>query len=79
MARAAIDRFTDGMFALDHQKAEAYLMDSCESDTPNAKPWIGIAAELLPHGYSHQVDNLSGVSIRLHGAPFNGSRTYLIP
>jgi len=77
VARAAIDRFVDGIFALDHERAEAFLIDSCENDAPWVQPWAGVKSELLPHGYSHDIDNLSGVTLRLHGAPFNG-QTYVV-
>ncbi len=88
-ARARIDIETDGVFALDHAKRHAVLMETFDALMPDTKPFNGIRAELEPFAESHVLNSLgllpyqrrslrSDLKLRLHGAPFNGRVAYKV-
>lgn len=75
-ARARLTLATDGLFALDHLRHEAFLMDECDCTAPNRPPWRGIAAELQPMT-ADAADHVHK-SLKLIPPPFNGC-IYTVP
>jgi hypothetical protein len=48
VARARVNRLTDGLFALDHDRHEATLMDTIPREVARMPPFQGIHSELQP-------------------------------
>lgn len=69
VARARVNRITDGIFALDHLQHTATLTDTCDDTVPNLPPWDGIHAELEPFSETFVLDGLDMVPYRRKRQP----------
>jgi len=87
IARARLNRIVDGLFALDHIRHEATLMDSIPTEVPQMPPYQGVHAELEPFEPDFVLDHHEmipyrsvklrpSLSLRLQGDPFRGRDVY---
>lgn len=78
-AVARLNRLTYVRFALDHQGHSATVLNTGPQEAAHSSAnGLWVHAQIEPFIEVHQVDDLSGMVLRLMGAPFRGQVVYPI-